>query len=86
MALRILRLPAVIELSGLSRSSIYLMISNGNFPRQVSLGTRAVGWRECVIHAWLDGLPQKTQPWLPFNGTHKAANLAVPLAEGCVSG
>ena len=31
-----------------------------NFPRQVSLGARAVGWRECDINAWLDGLPQKT--------------------------
>jgi prophage regulatory protein len=60
MVSRILRLPAVIELSGLSRSSIYLMISNGNFPRQVSLGARAVGWRECDIHAWLEGLPHKT--------------------------
>ena len=60
MASRILRLPAVLKLTGLSRSSIYLMISSGNFPRQVSLGSRAVGWRECDIYEWLDRLPQKT--------------------------
>jgi prophage regulatory protein len=60
MASRILRLPAVLKLTGLSRSSIYLMISSGNFPRQVSLGARAVGWRECDIHDWLDGLSRKT--------------------------
>jgi prophage regulatory protein len=48
-----------MKLTGLSRSSIYLMISNGSFPRQVSLGARAVGWRESDIHDWLDHLPQK---------------------------
>jgi prophage regulatory protein len=59
MASGILRMPDVMKLTGLSRSSIYLMISNGSFPRQVSLGARAVGWRESDIHDWLDHLPQK---------------------------
>ena len=35
---RILRLPLVRERTGLSRSSIYLRISEGRFPRPVSLG------------------------------------------------
>jgi prophage regulatory protein len=60
MASGILRLPAVMKLTGLSRCSIYLMISNGSFPRQVSLGARAVGWREFDIHLWLDQLAKKT--------------------------
>jgi prophage regulatory protein len=55
----ILRLPAVMKLTGLSRSSIHLMISGGSFPRQVSLGARAVGWRESDIHDWLDNLSRK---------------------------
>src|ERR1700756_2593900 len=37
MASRILRLPAVIQLTGLSRSTIYLRIAEGSFPKQVSL-------------------------------------------------
>ena len=41
---RILRLPAVQFESGLSRSTIYLYISEGLWPRPVSLGARAVGW------------------------------------------
>ena len=40
----ILRLPAVKSDSGLSRSTIYLRISEGLWTKPVSLGPRAVGW------------------------------------------
>ena len=50
----ILRLPTVKQRTGLSRSTIYLRISEGNFPRPVSLGGRAVGWIESEINDWLD--------------------------------
>jgi prophage regulatory protein len=40
----ILRLPAVLSDTGLSRSTIYLRIAHGVFTRPVSLGARAVGW------------------------------------------
>jgi prophage regulatory protein len=40
----ILRLPAVKTSTGLSRSTVYLRIAQGAFPRPVSLGGRAVGW------------------------------------------
>lgn len=49
----ILRLPAVIERTGLSRSTIYLRVSQGSFPKPVSLGERAVGWLESEIQTWL---------------------------------
>ncbi|MBI1327856.1 MAG: AlpA family phage regulatory protein [Alphaproteobacteria bacterium] len=49
----ILRLPEVTKMTGLSRSSIYLMANNGSFPKQVSLGERAVGWVEKEILTWL---------------------------------
>ena len=51
---RILRLPSVRERTGLSRSSIYLRISQGRFPRPISLGERAVGWLESEITEWLN--------------------------------
>ena len=50
---QILRLPAVIDLVGLSRSSIYLAISNETFPRPIKLGTRARGWLRAEIEEWL---------------------------------
>ena len=40
----IFRLPNVIEQSGLSRSSVYLRISQGLWTKPISLGGRAVGW------------------------------------------
>lgn len=49
----ILRLPAVQSTIGLSRSTIYLRIAEGTFPRPVSLGTRAVGWLQSDIEEWL---------------------------------
>jgi len=52
---RILRLPAVKDRTGLSRSSVYEKIAAGDFPKPISLGARAVGWLESDIDAWIDG-------------------------------
>jgi prophage regulatory protein len=40
----ILRLPAILTSTGLSRSTIYLRIAQGVYTKPVSLGGRAVGW------------------------------------------
>ncbi|WP_341861316.1 AlpA family transcriptional regulator [Gymnodinialimonas sp. 57CJ19] len=50
---RHLRRQAVEEITGLSRSTLYAMISEGTFPRPVKLGKRAVGWSESSIQTWL---------------------------------
>jgi prophage regulatory protein len=47
----ILRLPAVKVITGLARSTIYLRIAQGVFPKPVSLGGRAVGWPSGEIAA-----------------------------------
>lgn len=49
----ILRLPAVQARTGLSRSAIYLYISQGRFPAQLALGPRASGWLSSEIDAWI---------------------------------
>ena len=54
MQTTILRLPTVKARTGLSRSTIYLRISNGTFPIPISLGGRAVGWIESEIQEWLE--------------------------------
>lgn len=54
MTHNILRLPAVKNRTGLSRSSIYLRMTNNDFPASVSLGGRAVGWVEEDINNWLE--------------------------------
>lgn len=40
----ILRLPSVKSESGLSRSTLYLRISQGLWTKPISLGGRSVGW------------------------------------------
>jgi prophage regulatory protein len=55
----ILRLQSVILLTGLSRSTIYLRVNQGRFPRPVSLGDRAIGWRESQVEMWLENLSDK---------------------------
>ncbi len=54
MTNKILRLPAVKELTGLSRSSIYLYISKGEFPAPVPLSVRSVGWLENEVNEWIE--------------------------------
>jgi prophage regulatory protein len=53
MANTILRFPIIKARTGLSRSTIYLRMSEGSFPRPVSLGARAVGWLESDIDEWI---------------------------------
>ena len=50
----IYRLPAVIARTGLSRSTIYLRMTAGTFPKAISLGERAVGWLASEISEWQD--------------------------------
>ena len=52
MIKKIYRLPDVINMTGLSRSSIYLRVSTDEFPKPVKIGRRAVGWPEESIIAW----------------------------------
>jgi len=63
---RLLRLPAVCELTGLGRSMIYLLESQGSFPQRIKITERAVAWLENEIRAWIAkrieqtrGRPQK---------------------------
>lgn len=49
--LRLLRLDAVREITGLSRSTIY---ADQTFPRPVKIGERSVAWVEEEIREWID--------------------------------
>ncbi|AFL74309.1 helix-turn-helix transcriptional regulator [Thiocystis violascens] len=54
---RILRLPEVAARIGMSRSSVYLLMNRGQFPKSVKLSLRAVGWRESEIDEWANSRP-----------------------------
>ena len=50
---KLLRLPQVKTITGLSKSTIYARISEGTFPKQISLGPRLVVWVEADIQKWI---------------------------------
>jgi len=54
MTHNILRLPAVINKTGIGRSTIYAKIASNQFPKPISLGERSVGWLEADIEGWLN--------------------------------
>ena len=49
-----LRRKAVEDKTGLSRSTIYAMMSDGKFPRPYRIGRRAVAWKESDLIEWLE--------------------------------
>jgi prophage regulatory protein len=50
----ILRRKQVELRTGLSRSTIYLRVREGSFPRPINLGGRAVGWVNTDIDQWVE--------------------------------
>jgi len=49
----IIRLPQVIQKTGLSRSSIYAAIAKEEFPAQIKLTKRSSGWLESEVDQWI---------------------------------
>jgi prophage regulatory protein len=49
----ILRRREVERRTGLARSTIYAMMTRGEFPRPIGLSVRAVGWLSSDIDGWL---------------------------------
>ena len=50
----IIRLPEVKARTGLCRTAIYSAILTGTFPKQIPIGSRAVGWDSDEVQAWID--------------------------------
>lgn len=56
---KFLRLPSVSEKVGLSRSQIYKLIQQGEFPEPIKLGPKVSVWIEEKLEAWMDAkIPQ----------------------------
>jgi prophage regulatory protein len=53
LADRILRLPEVIRMTGVCRSTILVWAQVGRFPKKVTLGPRCVGWSERAVRGWI---------------------------------
>jgi prophage regulatory protein len=51
------RLPTVLQVTGLGRSTIYRLVTHGSFPRPVRVGLRAVAWRWSDLDPWSRSRP-----------------------------
>ena len=52
-ATRLVRLPEVKERTGLSKTEIYRRMDEGDFPKAIPLGPRAVAWSSDEIDSWI---------------------------------
>jgi prophage regulatory protein len=59
---RLLRVRQVMEVTGLSRMTIYRLEQAGNFPRRKRLSANTVAWSETDISQWVD-----SRPLVPLN-------------------
>lgn len=54
IAPRIIRLPELLRLVGMSRSTIWRQQKSGAFPRSVPLSDRATGWHLDEVVEWMN--------------------------------
>jgi len=55
---RLLRLPAIISMTGLGRDTLYRLMAEGTFPRQVQISAKAVGWYSDEVDEWIASRPR----------------------------
>jgi prophage regulatory protein len=60
--IRMLRIDQVVAITGLSKTRVYVLQVQGDFPLRVQLSTRRVGWVEAEIQAWLAARIASTKP------------------------
>jgi prophage regulatory protein len=51
--IRLLRLPQVIDATGLGKTTIYALQVEGDFPMRVKITAHSVAWVEEEVQAWL---------------------------------
>jgi prophage regulatory protein len=51
---RLIRLREVLAVCGMSRATLYREMKAKQFPAQVKLSARSVGWLENEVMAWVD--------------------------------
>lgn len=55
---RFLRLPAVEQIIGVKKSTVYALLKTNEFPRPYKIGGRVVAWRVEDIEEWIRTRPQ----------------------------
>jgi prophage regulatory protein len=56
----VVRMSRLVEMIGLSRSTIWKLLSEGKFPNPIRLGSRSIAWRINDIEEWLQSRQELT--------------------------
>lgn len=59
--MKLMKLKAVMECTGLARSTVYKFIAEDRFPKPVKLGTRMVAWVESEVQEWIQEKIERRQ-------------------------
>ena len=51
---RLIRIKEVLQLIGLSKTTLYKMIQEGKFPQSVAIYGSAVGWKQDEVADWIN--------------------------------
>lgn len=51
--MKFIKLNDVVKVTSLSKSTIYRLVAENDFPRQVPLGGKSVAWVESEIEEWM---------------------------------
>lgn len=54
MSQTLIKLPAVMAKTSLSKPCIYAKAKDGTFPKQIKVGKRSVAWVESDVQKWID--------------------------------
>lgn len=54
--MQIYRLPEVVKITGLAKSTIYKKVLAGTFPQPRKLTSKTVGWTDKAIAEWIENL------------------------------
>ena len=49
-----MRVPAVLDRLGVSRTTLYRWMEDGHFPKPIRLGPNTIAWRASDLDQWLD--------------------------------
>lgn len=50
---KLIRLPRVMELTGLAKSTVWLWVKDGKLPKGTKLSPRVTVWKESDILSWI---------------------------------
>ena len=54
----VIRIQELMQITGVSRSSIWRWVKSGDLPPPIALGPNCIGWLSAEIYKWLEDRPR----------------------------